>query len=583
MSKSRKAYCGGKNSERYPCSNNQREYQEFFADMNNQLSFIPLGGIGDVTKNMYLYEYNNQILIVDCGLGFPDETILGVDLLLPDVSYLLKTKKKIVGMALTHGHEDHIGALPFLLDDLPSFPIFGTPFTSAMANEKLKEFGSKNRVQTVSFEKPDIKLEDFRITFIRVTHSVPDSSNIFIRTPMGNFYHASDFKFDNTPFDGKTTDMSRIEALSKEGVLCLMTDCLGVEKSGHTKSEITILESFEKEMKNCKGKFIVTTYSSNISRINQVIKASEKMQRKVCFVGRSLVKAKEVAEKIGYMNLKEGLEVELDKIKNYQDRNLTLLVAGSQGQEESAMSRIANKEHREITLNKNDMVIFSADPIPGNELSVYGLIDTIAKSGAKILYSAVSRDFHVSGHGSFEDLKQMAGLTKPKWIIPIGGNFRHMALYKNVAQELGYDEKIVYLPEDGQEVIFTKDSARFEKSIPLKKVYVDEISGEELESFVLLDRQKLSSSGIVIVLAEIDSENGQLVGHPDIITRGFTYGNINKLRDKLSNELNNIFGSKKEKVTNWIHIRRTIGKTAELLTFRAIKRRPLVLPVVIEV
>lgn len=551
--------------------------------MHNQLSFLPLGGAGDVTKNMYLYEYENQVLIVDCGLGFPDETMLGIDLLLPDVSYLIKTKKKIVGMALTHGHEDHIGALPFLLDSLPSFPIFGTPFTAALANEKLKEFGIKHRVETVPFEKSNIKLEAFSLMFVRVTHSVPDSSNIFIKTPVGNFYHASDFKFDNTPYDGKTTEIEKIKSLANEGILCLMSDCLGVEKKGYSKSEITLLESFEKELQKCLGKFIVTTYSSNISRINQVIKASEKFGRKVCFVGRSLIKAKEVAVRMGYMKIKEGAEIQLNQIKNYKGSELTLLVAGSQGQEESAMSRIATKEHREITLNKKDVIIFSADPIPGNELSIYGMIDAIAKSGARILYSAISRDFHVSGHGFFDDLKQMASLTKPKRIIPIGGNFRHMALYKNMAEELGYHTKNVILAEDGQEIIFTKDTARFGKSVPLKKVYVDEISGEELESFVLRDRQRLSNSGIVIILAEIDSENGQLVGKPDIIIRGFTQYNIDRLSSKLFHELKKVFGSKKDKVTNWIYVRRLVGKTAEQLIFHTTKRRPLVLPVVIEV
>jgi ribonuclease J len=555
--------------------------------MNNQLSFLPLGGIGDVTKNMYLYEYNNQILVVDCGLGFADETMLGVDLLLPDVTYLINRIKysdaKVVGMALTHGHEDHIGALPFLLDSLPSFPIFGTPFTAALANEKLKEFGAKQRVETVSFDKPDVKLGDFGLTFVKVTHSVPDTSNIFIRTPMGNFYHASDFKFDNTPFDGKTTNITKIESLGKEGIVCLMSDCLGVEKAGFSKSEISILDNFEKEIQSCHGKFIVTTYSSNISRINQVIRASEAVGRKVCFVGRSFTKTTEVAQRLGYMRLKKGTQIELSQIKNYKDSDLTLLVAGSQGQEESAMSRIANREHREIKLNKNDEIIFSADPIPGNELSMYAMIDTLAKTAAKILYSAVTRNFHVSGHGSFDDLKQMASLVKPKWFVPIGGNFRHMALYKNVAKELGYQTKNVLLTDDGQEIVFTKDSAGFGKKVPLKKVYVDEISGEELESFVLRDRQKLSTSGIAIVLAEIDSENGQLINKPDIIIRGFTQFNMSRLSDKLFQELKRALGSKRNKVTNWIYVRKLIGKTSERIIFQSTKRRPLVLPVVIEV
>ena len=551
--------------------------------MHNQLSFIPLGGVGGVTKNMYLYEYNNQILIVDCGLGFPDETMLGVDLLLPDISYLIKTKKPIVGMALTHGHEDHIGALPFLLDSLPSFPIVGTPFTAALANEKLKEFRVNRKVETVHFDKPDITFGEFNLTFVRVTHSVPDTSNIFIKTPMGNFYHASDFKLDPTPFDGKTTDLAKIESLGKQGVISLMSDCLGIEKQGFSKSEIAILENFQKEIQNCKGKFIVTTYSSNIARLNQVIKASEKVGRKVCFIGRSLTKTKEVAQRLGYMKLTKGMEIELDQVRNYKDSELTLLVAGSQGQEQSAMARIANGEHREIKLTENDVIIFSADPIPGNEVSIYSMIDQMIKSGARVLYSAVSRDFHVSGHAFLEDLKKIADLIKPKMMVPIGGNFRHMALYANMAKNLGHNKKNVFLIDDGQEIIFDKHSAKLGKVIPLKKVYVDGISGEELESYVLRDRQKLSNSGIVIILAEIDSENGHLVNKPDVIIRGFTEYNITKLRTKLFDELKRIFGSRKGRVTNWIYIRKLVGETAERLIFKIAKRRPLVLPVVIEV
>ena len=349
---------------------------------NPRLSFIPLGGIGDVTKNMYLYEYNDQILIVDCGLGFADETMLGVDLLLPDISYLVKTKKKIIGMLLTHGHEDHIGALPFILPQLPSFPIFASPFTAALANEKLKEFKLPNRVQEVSFEKSDVHLGVFSASFIRVTHSVPDTSHIFIQTPVGNFYHGSDFKFDDTPADGKKSDYEKIAKLASRGVLCLLSDCLGAESKGRIPTELTIEVAFNREIQNCPGKFIVTTYSSNIARLNQIVAVSQKAGRKVCFLGRSLKKTKDVALERGYMKLSAHLELEVDQIKQYPDNKLTLVVAGSQGQEESAMARIANGEHREVKLNPQDVVIFSADPIPGNEVLVYELIDTITKKGA---------------------------------------------------------------------------------------------------------------------------------------------------------------------------------------------------------
>lgn len=553
----------------------------------NQLSFIPLGGIGDVTKNMYLYEYDNQILIVDCGLGFADETMLGVDLLLPDISYLLDRIRlgsvKIVGMVLTHGHEDHIGALPFVLPSLPNFPIFATPLTAALANGKLKEFGEKDKITTVRFGDKEITLGNFKVSFIRVTHSVPDSSNILIKTPVGNFYHGSDFKFDDAPYDKKITEYSRIEQAGKNGIYCLMSDCLGMERQGRTPSEMTLGEHFLDEIKNCKGKFIVTTYSSNISRLNQIIEVSEKVGRRICFIGRSLTKTKDVALSLGYLNLKDEMEVSLDELARYNDDKLTLIVAGSQGQGNSAMARIVNNEHKEIKLSQNDTVVFSSDPIPGNETSVFGLIDTIAKKGIKIVYSSITKNFHVSGHGSQEELKQMIELTKPKKFIPIGGGFRHMLLYKNLALELGYNENDILLIEDGQEILFSGSEVKKGKRIPVENVYVDEFSGEELEGYILRDRKKLSEGGAVIALVQINSSNGQMIGKPDIIIRGFTSLSAGKISGKLMNDLTKSLGNKKDRITDWVYIKKMVGNIAEKRIFKELRRRPLVLPIVIEV
>lgn len=552
--------------------------------MNDQISIIPLGGVGNVTKNMYLYEYKDQILIVDCGLGFADETMLGVDLLLPDISYLLKTNKKIMGLLLTHGHEDHIGALPFILPQLPqNFPIFGTPLTAAFANEKLKEFGTKDRVQAVKFEDGEKVLGDFKFTFIRVTHSVPDTSHIFIKTPVGNFYHGSDFKFDPNPHDGKVSDLGKIAEISKQGVLCLLSDCLGSERAGVTPSEAKLTENFEKEILNCRGKFIVTTYSSNIARLNQVIEVSEKVGRKVCFVGRSLIKAKENAKILGYLKLKPGTEIEVDKIKNFRDRDLTLIIAGSQGQESSAMTRISNGEHREVKLNSNDVVIFSADPIPGNEISVYELVDTLAKKDARIIYSAVSSEFHVSGHGSKDELSDLIKLVRPKTLMPIGGNPRHMYAYKNMSLDLGYKPSDVVLLDEGREVIFDKNGAKFGKTVNLKNVYVDEISGGEMESFVLRDRQKLSEGGIVIILSQVSSNDGQMIDNPDIIIRGFVVPNEQKLNVKIVSDLKLALGRNRKRVTNWQYIKKLVGEIVEKRIYKDLRHQPLVLPVVIEV
>lgn len=551
----------------------------------NSLSFIPLGGIGDVTKNMYLYEYDDQILIVDCGLGFADETMLGVDLLLPDISYLLKTRKRIAGMLLTHGHEDHIGALPYILPQLPDFPIFATPLTAAFANAKLKEFNAKKRVETVNFNDAEKNIGSFRFSLIPVTHSVPDTANIFIKTPVGNFYHGSDFKFDETPYDGKISDYAKISQLSGNGVLCLLSDCLGAERKGKTASEIGLTEHFDREMKECRGKFIATTYSSNISRLNQIIEASVRNGRRICFVGRSLIKNKDVARDLGYLNLKKDIEVEMDALRNYEDHKLTLIVAGSQGQENSALYRIANGEHRDVKLKEEDVIVFSSDPIPGNETSVYELVDTLARRGVKVIYSPVSRDFHVSGHASLDELEQLIKLVRPKKLIPIGGQFRHMFAYKKLAEKLGYKKSDIFLLEDGQELIFERGNVKYGRRIPVKNIYVDEMSGEELEGFVLRDRQKLSEAGIIIILAEVDSGNGQLVGNPDVIVRGLAPSSYDakRLNSKLMQDFHKALNPRKERVMNWIYIRKLIGETAERRIFRDLRRRPLVLPVVIEV
>lgn len=554
------------------------------------LSFIPLGGLEDVTRNLYVYEYENEILIVDCGLGFPDEGMLGVDLLLPDITYLLNTPKKIVGMVLTHGHEDHIGALPFVLPQLAEkfggkipFPIYGTPLTAAFSNEKLKEFKLDFRVEEVKFENPQRKMGSFIASFIRITHSVPDTSNIFIKTPAGNFYHGSDFKFDFTPADGKKTDFQSIVKASLDGILCLVVDCLGSERAGHTPSEEPLEKNFEAALRECSGKFIVTTYSSNLARLNQVIKVAERAGRKVCFVGRSLVKAKTVGQRMGYLQMKNGTEIMPDEIRKYKNNQLVLLIAGSQGQENSALTRIANGDHNDVTLSPQDVVVFSSDTIPGNEISVTGLIDAIAKNGAKVLYSGVTRDFHVSGHGSSLDLELMMSLTKSKYVLPISGKYKHMAGFSNLAQKMGYPKNSIIMGENGQEIIFSKDKVTLGRKITTRNIFVDQISGEEIESFVLRDREKLAKEGIVIIMVEINADEGQLVGNPDIIARGFSPKDNEILQNSLGKDLTAILGTKKSKVKNWIHIRKMVEEISHKSIYKKLRRRPLILPVIIEV
>jgi ribonuclease J len=550
---------------------------------NNTLKYLPLGGVTGVTKNMHLYEYNDQILIIDCGLGFADETMIGVDLMLPDVSYLAKNpNKKIVGIAITHGHEDHLGALPYILPQLEGkFDIYATPLTAGFINEKLKEFNVPNRAISVNFDK-DILLGNFLLSFIRVTHSVPDTSNIFIKTPVGNFYHGSDFKFDLTPYDGKKTDFSKIIRKADEGILCLMSDCLGSEREGFSKTELPIGEEIYEEMKKTSGKFIITTYSSNINRLNQVLQSAKKINRNICFVGRSLIKAKEIATGLGYMKIDKNMEIDLNEIRNYNDKQIVLIVAGSQGQENSALSRMAHGDHKDLTINSNDTIFFSSDTIPGNEVAVNSLIDDIAKVGARVLYTDINREIHVSGHGPQGDLSLMMNLVHPKKVLPIGGTYKHMIAYKNLAKKNGFLDKNILLPDDGQEVLFTKSDAKLGKKNILQNVYVDQVSGEEVDTFVLRDREKISKDGVVVILAEVDTF-GSLVDKPNIIVRGFSGAEVPEITNGLANEIKNNIKGKKVKINDWNYLRRNIGNIAERFLVKKLKRRPLVLPVVIEV
>ena len=556
------------------------------------VKFLSLGGEEDVTRNMYLYEYKDQILIVDCGLGFPDETMLGVDLLLPDITYLLqnsmpegKAKKKIVGMLLTHGHEDHIGGLPYILPQLPAFPIYGSPLTAALANEKLTEFNTRPVVKTITFTNGNIQIGDFNITFIHVTHSIPDAAHLFIETPVGNYYHGADYKFDLTPADQKRTEFLKITEAAQKGITALLSDCLGAERPGFTPSEEMLTQNFEKTMREAQGKVFVTTNSSNVSRLNQAIEAAEKLNRKVCFVGRSIIKAKQIAQKLGYLHIKRGTEIQIEAIPRYKSNQVMLLVAGSQGQENSAMTRIAGGEYNAIKLQPSDMVIFSSDPIPGNELAVSSLVDAIAKKGATVINSnSGSGSFHVSGHGSSGDHMLLISLTQPKFLLPISGTYRHMIAYRNLSEKMNYKRNQIFLIENGQEVLLNAQQAKLGKKIEVKNVYVDEVSGEELESYVIRDRERLAQEGVLILLVEIKASNNQLAGKPEVIMRGTSLSESREELTKfLQKEIAKALSNQKGNVTNRVYIRRVIGDVAERYIFKKFHSQPLVLPVVIEV
>lgn len=553
--------------------------------MNDKLTFISLGGIGDVTKNMYAYILGSEILLVDCGIGFADKNLPGVDLLIPDITYLkteLGKGKRIVGMLLSHGHEDHIGALPFILPQLPNFPIYGSTLTAALANEKLAEFGIDTRVTEINFSQPPIKLGVFSAEFIRMTHSIIDAANIFIRTPAGNYYHGSDFKFDFTPVDGRESELQKIAKAGMEGVTCLMSDCLGAERRGHSESELAIKSSFEDAFRKTRGKVFVTTYSSNISRLNQAVETAISQGRRVCFMGRSLLKSRDVGRSLGYMKFNRKFEIKPHEVGKFKPDQVMILVAGSQAQETSALTRIANNDDRDIQINRGDTVIFSSDPIPGNEENIYALVDLLSRRGAKVIYSDITSEFHVSGHGSENDLKLLISLTHPKYLAPIGGTFRQMVAYREIAKAMGYPEGATFLLDSGQELTFDNKNARLGKKTQTATVFLDDITGEEVENYVVVDRARISKEGLIIVIVQIRAADGQVSLPVDILTKGLVYEKKDELAKNIESTLKKRFSGRTEPVSGLGYYKKTIEKTAEEILYRE-GRSPLVVPVIIEV
>lgn len=548
----------------------------------SKIKIISLGGIGDVTKNMYVYETEKDILVVDCGVGFPDETMLGVDLIIPDISYLLKNKQKIRGLVLTHGHEDHIGALPYLWPKL-KVPIYATQLTAALAENKMRDAKINNHINVVSYEQK-IQLGDFGVQFVRVSHSVPDAANLFITTMYGNFFHASDFKFDWTPLDGKFPEVAKIALAGQKGITCLLSDCLRSERSGYTLSESTIESQFEEEIRNCTGKFIVTAHSSDIFRWQLVVNVARRHNRKIAILGRSVDQAIDISHKLGYVKGLDGLLVDSKKIKTFPPSSICLLISGSQGQPASALARFANNEHPYAKVTPGDVVVFSADPIPGNENAVHNAIDNLTKMGARVSYSEVTDTLHVSGHAAAEELKLMMALTRPKFLLPIGGTYRQMKKYGELAQEMGWPKQNVILTEAGQPVAFSQGGFVLEKKMELDNVLVDGLGVGDVGNVILRDRQKMSQDGVVMVLLTIETSTGKIVGEPDIISRGFVYTkDSTELMDEAKKVVQQTLSQHTGKILDWPFLRKKVEMTLENFFYTKTFRRPMVLPLVVEV
>ena len=545
------------------------------------LRIIPLGGMS-VTKNMFVYETESELLLVDCGIGFPDESMYGVDLLIPDVTYVQNSGKNIVGMLLTHGHDDHIAGLPYILPKLPEFPIFASRLTAGFAAERMKEYALNRKINIFDDER-GIRLGGFEIESIKVPHSVPDDRHFVIRSRGTNVYHGADFKFDFTPLDGVRPDVQKIARLGARGISVLLSDCLRSEKSGFSQSESSLGESFEKEIRSAKGKVIVTTMSSNVHRIQQAITIAASAQRRIALFGRSVEVNAQVAQELGFLKLPSQAMINKKKIKNFPDNKLCLIVAGSQGQEGSALVRIAQDEHKEIQIKPDDKVIFSADPIPGNERAVYETIDALAHLGAEVIYHDINDELHVSGHASSGDLMLLMELVKPKYLVPIGGTYRHMVQYRKLAVQMGYRQENVFLLEDGQSIeLDAGGQARIGSSIPLKNILVDGLGIGDVGKIVLRDRQVMAEEGMLVVIVPIDEQNGQIAGEVEIISRGVVFMKESQaLIDKMKKEVLISLKGMKTPVKEWRTAKERIKTNLEKLVNKELERFPLIIPIII--
>lgn len=571
--------------KQFPPKNPQPQKKNFPLQ-GGKLRFIPLGGNGQVTKNMFVYEYGNDIVIVDCGMGFPSELMYGVDMVIPDISYLKDKRERIRGILITHGHEDHIGALPYLIGDL-SAPIFGTKLTIGMIESKLKEqnklsFTKLNRIEP----RQKFRLGAFEIEAFRVSHSIPDSVGYALTSPVGTTIHTGDFKFDWTPLDGKTTDVDFLTEKGAAGVLALMSDCLRSEKPGNTLSELAIGDRFEEAMSKAHGRVFITTFASNISRIQQAINASVKFGRRVVIVGRSMDQNVQTALELGYLTLPRDILVKQEEIDRYPDKQLTIIVAGSQGQPGSALNRIANSDHAYISIKDGDEVIFSADPIPGNQDAVYDMIDNLSRLGADVKYSDITSDFHVSGHAAQAELLLMLSLTKPKFVVPVSAMQRQMRQYSILAEESGVPHQNIFLLDEGEVLEFGSDGAKRMGDINTESIFVDGIGVGDVGEIVLRDRKVLAEEGIVVVIITLKKARNELVGEPDLVSRGFVYMKeseslIKQATEVVKKSLNG--GKDKKQIKNWMAVREKVTNDLERFLYQKTKRRPMVLPVIVDV
>lgn len=547
------------------------------------LKIIPLGGLGEIGKNMTVFEFDEDIVIVDCGISFPEDEMLGIDLVIPDITYLEKNKEKIRGVVLTHGHEDHIGALPYLLKQI-NIPVYGTRLTLGLVEYKLKEHSIDYANLNCIKAGETIKLGVFSVEFIKTSHSIADSVALAIHTPVGVVIHTGDFKIDYTPIDGEVIDLGRFASLGEKGVLALLADSTNVERPGYTMSEKTVGVTFENIFADAKGRIIVALFASNIHRIQQVIDAAERYNRKICVSGRSMMNVVSVAVELKYLRLPPDMYIDIDHINNYEDNKIVVLTTGSQGEPMSALARMAYSEHRKLDIKPGDMVIISATAIPGNEKLVSRIINQLFKKGTNVIYEALA-DIHVSGHACQEELKLIHTLVKPKFFIPVHGEFRHLKQHAMLAEALGMPKENIFICEIGNVLEFTSDSCKVTGTVTAGRVLVDGLGIGDVGNIVLRDRKHLSQDGLMVVVVTISKDSSSVVAGPDIISRGFVYvREAEDLMEEARDLVVKILEEHEEKkIMDWNSIKVSIKDELRDFLYEKTKRKPMILPVIMEI
>ena len=551
---------------------------------NIPLRIIPLGGVGEIGKNMYVFEYGDDIVVIDCGLMFPDEEMFGIDLVIPDITYLKERKANVKAFVITHAHEDHVGALPYVLPEFPGVPVYASTLARGLLGNKIKEHKLHNNPMVALEPGDELQIGPFGVMAFRIGHSIPDAMGIALRTPVGVVVHTGDFKFDHTPVDGKLSDFAILARLGQEGVLCLLSDSTRAENPGYTPSERTVGEAFREIMEPLDGRVIVATFASNIARVQQVLDAAASFERQVVVIGRSMEQNFRIASDLGYLNYDASRIVPKDKLNEVPDNKLVICTTGAQGEPMAGLARMANRDHRFVEIKQGDTVIVSASPIPGNEEYVSRTIDNLFKAGANVFYHTIKRA-HVSGHASQEELKLMLGLTKPKHFIPIHGEFRMQVQHGRLAIETGVAPENVFIIENGTPIEILEDgTARRGQPVTAGYVYVDGLSVGDVGEVVLRDRKALANDGMFMVVVTVDKQSGNIVGRPEIITRGFVH--LNEKDPIMAEAIDRVMTSIQnpgDHISEIGLLKSQIKDGVSRFLYEQTKRRPMVFPVVVEV